>query len=204
MIEYAEYQKHCRVLGISVGASPDVVKTAFREKIKKAHPDKAKAADADLAKTLIESYDFLKKNPVPPPMPRPESNEPPRSGAFTFGERLGRKIYEEVHGKVYEDVYGSRPNPSAGASRSNTAPSAPPKHDAFERAENALRMTVTKYNNQKDSRAKKHWALDFIRDLAEVQILYRDVARRFPEVYSPAIVRVDQIRDLVAEIKKIK
>lgn len=57
-----EFEKYCKILGVKPGDSAEVVKAAFREKIKECHPDLG--GDIEKTKLLIEAYEKL-KNGVP-------------------------------------------------------------------------------------------------------------------------------------------
>ncbi len=71
----------------------------------------------------------------------------------------------------------------------------------FARAEAALRETVYKFDSKRN-RFKGAWVRDYIGALNQVQILFRDVSRRYPAFSLRALHRVRQISELIAEIRK--
>ena len=72
----------------------------------------------------------------------------------------------------------------------------------YKRAEIALRDVVAQYDRRKD-RGRKGWARDYLRKLMEVQVLFRDLQRRYPILNTRAGARVRQITELASEIKKM-
>lgn len=72
----------------------------------------------------------------------------------------------------------------------------------YRRAELTLRDVVSRYDGRKD-RGARGWARDYLRNLVDVQILFRDLQRRYPILNTRASARVRQISELAAEIKKM-
>lgn len=72
----------------------------------------------------------------------------------------------------------------------------------YKRAEFALRDVVTRFERRND-RGRKGWARDYLGRLQEVQVLFRDLQRRYPILNTRAGGRVRQITELASEIKKM-
>ena len=76
------------------------------------------------------------------------------------------------------------------------------EEEYFNRAEQSLRDVVS-YFNSSPKRFHKSWARKYIRNLLEIQILYRDICN-FSIILSPsALQRTKQISDLIRTIKKV-
>lgn len=58
-----DLEKYCSILGVQAGDSAEIVKEAFRLRIKEVHPDR-ESGDSEEARLLIEAYREL-KNGVP-------------------------------------------------------------------------------------------------------------------------------------------
>lgn len=71
----------------------------------------------------------------------------------------------------------------------------------FHRAETALRDTVQHFE-ARGNRFRKQWSRDYIAELVRIQVLYRDVSRRFPIFSIRSLARVRQINELIGEIRK--
>lgn len=71
----------------------------------------------------------------------------------------------------------------------------------YEDAEESLKYVVKRYTRQKPHRAKKHWAIDYVRDLNEVMNMFRFVASRHPSASAAAHYRLQEIRELMGSIK---
>ncbi len=70
----------------------------------------------------------------------------------------------------------------------------------FARAEAALRETVRRFD-RRSNKFKTSWIRDYIGELARVQVLFRDVSKRYPALSGRALGRVRQISELISEIK---
>ncbi|MCB1175573.1 MAG: DnaJ domain-containing protein [Leptospiraceae bacterium] len=106
-----KYQLYLETLGVAPGDDAQTVKRAFRDRIKKHHPDTARTpADAEQANTLIEAYTAFKKGvphvsvqhgsqrrPVERPAP-PRAHTRQSDFAADVGRQAGQRIYEAVHG----------------------------------------------------------------------------------------------------------
>jgi len=55
------YSKYCKVLGVKEDASAEDVKSAYRKKAKKFHPDVKGTGDEELFQEILEAYDILKR-----------------------------------------------------------------------------------------------------------------------------------------------
>lgn len=78
----------------------------------------------------------------------------------------------------------------------------PKAREIFERAEVALREVVAKYDAQKQ-RSRRQWSKDYIFNLAQVQVLFRDAMNRHPSLTGRALSRLQQIHELIGEIRKM-
>lgn len=70
------------------------------------------------------------------------------------------------------------------------------------RAEINLRKIVTSFENQ-ENRFQRQWAREFIGNLTQAQILYRDICHFAPHLSYKALQRVRQISELITEIRKV-
>lgn len=71
----------------------------------------------------------------------------------------------------------------------------------YTRAEAGLRETVRRFE-RRSNRFKTNWIRDYIGELARVQVLFRDVSKRYPALSGKSLARVRQISELITEIKK--
>jgi len=213
-------REHYELLGVSPDASEDEIKKAFRAKIKIYHPDRS-PEDAELARKLIEAYRTINNNPAQGEE-RVASASPSSSSSYQQGRAAGERMFRGIFGKkrFYSEELINRVSEylnqrASEADRTHEAekgaqereykkPQGPlTKGEAlFDRAEDSLRATVAKFNRQKH-RAKRHWANDYIGELGQVQILFRDIVRRHPELYVQANRRLQQLRELIQEIRNI-
>lgn len=76
-----------------------------------------------------------------------------------------------------------------------------PNRHYFDRAEAILEEIVHQFEGQ-GNRFQPSWARDFIRQLVEVQVLYRDVCRLAPRLELQARQRVQQVNELIKEIRR--
>ncbi len=77
------------------------------------------------------------------------------------------------------------------------------KSDAMERYESAelvLKNIVFSFEHRKN-RFQRNWAREFIGELLQVQVLYRDLCRFAPSLSYQALQRVRQISELISEIR---
>ncbi len=70
----------------------------------------------------------------------------------------------------------------------------------YTRAEAVLRETVRRFE-RRSNRFKNSWVRDYIGELARVQVLFRDVSKRYPALSGKSLARVRQISELITEIK---
>jgi curved DNA-binding protein CbpA len=199
------------LLGVKPGSSPDEIKKAFRDRIKIHHPDRS-PEEAETARLLIEAYQAVKDapslpEPKKPSVPRSAHAASPTPSAYDAGRVAGRRIFEGVFGggrsesddplkRVFHSFEKGSPEP-----RRTSGPKSPGE-EHLERAESLLREVVGRYNRQ-THRPRRHWARDYIGHLGKVQILYRDVMKRYPHLYVAANRRLTQIKELIAEIRNM-
>jgi hypothetical protein len=89
-------QQAGRILGVAADAPWDAVRHAYRAQIRTHHPDRAGAAGAARAATIIEAYrvlDAARRSPAgpsaaAPPPPPPPPPRPPRAGVETWVQRV--------------------------------------------------------------------------------------------------------------------
>jgi curved DNA-binding protein CbpA len=63
------YIESISILGLSVGASPEEIKDAYRNLAKRYHPDIYQLDNGEKFKEINSAYRFLKKHPDPPENP---------------------------------------------------------------------------------------------------------------------------------------
>lgn len=192
-----DLDKYCSILGVQPGDSAEIVKEAFRLRIKEAHPDR-NGGNSEEARLLIEAYRVLKNG-----VPRPAKKRPiPRP--YREADEITRQSYESLYrnssvsdARVHEIIA------KTVASRSildrlmePTGPLPPSKGAEFlKRAEDALQNVLYRYRNS--TRPGRRRARDLIRDLNQVKILYRDVGNRHPSLLSRCNYRLSQINELM-------
>ena len=256
-----DFEKYCRALGVAPGDGPDVVKKAFRDRIKRHHPDANRQADDGHSRLLIEAYGAFKKGvPARPAAPRapisggapaarpasggtrayggaraPFTSNPFEKNAYEAGRRVAREaarkafktfwtapdensplgdVYVNLSDMIWGDdesthIYGKRSKvreyvPKKRPKRDVDGMSSHPYDQAIEyftRAEAVLRETVRRFE-RRSNRFKNAWVRDYIGELARVQVLFRDVSKRYPALSSQSLGRVRQISELITEIKK--
>lgn len=149
-----------------------------------------------------------------------------KSRSHAAGAEAGRRIYEAifkkadlagsienfwdaVHRSVLEEgedteIYGRdvpiREVPWENRFEGVTNPKA---RETLERAEVNLREVVRKFDRQQKSRSKRAWSRDYILGLTQVQVLFRDAMRRHPSLTGRSLNRLQQIHELISEIKKM-
>lgn len=215
-------EQYCAILGVRPGDSAEAVKSAFRTRIKSAHPDAS--GSVNQAQQVIEAYEALKDG-VPVPRPQyegglyvdgvrinPATGRPYRqasttrrpagratSFAQTVGEELGRKIYEAMQGSGLSeaDILAF-----LNAQRNRSQEADFPGMQYLRRAENSLKETIASFDRQK-GRSKKYWARDYIGKLLQVQVLFRDVVRRYPVIAERARSRVHQVDRMIRELRPL-
>ncbi len=164
--------------------------------------------------------------PRRPQQPDPGVRVHARSRSYAAGAEAGRRIYEAifkkadlagsvenfwdaVHRSVLEEgedteVYG-RDVPIREVQWENRFEGVtnPKARETLERAEITLREVVRKYDRQQKSRSKRAWSKDYILGLTQVQVLFRDAMRRHPSLTGRCLSRLQQIHELISEIKKM-
>jgi len=137
-----------------------------------------------------------------------------KSGKLNM-ENVWEKLAEEIWGDG-EEVQAYGDNVEVREFRREEPPpsqdqfefSAPPggnRSEAevyFNRAESILRDIVRKYDST-ESLKRKNWIREYLTNLTNVQVLFRDVANRHPSLYGPAINRVRQIGELSSELRRM-
>ncbi|MCB1306952.1 MAG: DnaJ domain-containing protein [Leptospiraceae bacterium] len=95
-----------------------------------------------------------------------------------------------------EPIYRVRPDAFHGGRHPHDA-----SREFYARAEDKLRAVVESFE-RRNGKFRGSWIKEYIGNLSQVQVLYRDVARRFPHLSVRALQRVRQINELITEIKK--
>ncbi len=170
--------------------------------------------------------------PVAQPVRQPPPREPTgptirvrtQSRTYAAGVEAGRRIYENVFrpnlaGSVENfwdaverhvleegeetEVYGKYVNLREVPWEQKLGGITNPKaRELFERAEATLREVVQKYDGQKQ-RSRRQWSRDYIFHLAQVQVLFRDAMNRHPSLTGRSLSRLQQIHELIGEIRKM-
>lgn len=198
-----DIKKYCSILGVQAGDSAEIVKEAFRLRIKEVHPDR-ESGDSEEARLLIEAYRELKNG-----VPRVEKKTAiPRP--YRQADDIGRQSYESLYRDgSYADarIYDIISRTVAAAPKSvfdrlmEPLGQLPPSRGAefLERAEHALQSIVRRY--RASVRPGRRRASDLIRDLNQVKILYRDVGSRHPSLLSRCKYRLSQIDELMLQAR---
>ncbi|MBW7857632.1 MAG: hypothetical protein H3C43_04910 [Leptonema sp. (in: Bacteria)] len=179
---------YCSILGVRAGDSAEIVKQAFRLRIKEVHPDTF-TGNSEKARLLIEAYRALKDG-----VPRPTPEEVVQSSfesLYRFGQDTDAKIYDIIS----RTVFGGQTRPKSVFDQLLTPlGKIPPSRgtEFLERAEYYLKSAIQKYQSSQ-KRPSKRRASDLIRDLNQVKILYRDVANRHPSLISRCRYRLSLI-----------
>lgn len=226
-----QYNEYCRILGVQPGATAEEIKTAFRSKIKLHHPDRAENPQhTEEARKIIEAYHILKSGNRPRPEfyddrhpASAQSAHAAHEAGRRAGERIFRAAFKDRKQTIFESVwstfseamladeedYEPPPEPKARqyAPHRQTAPrprsgSLDQAAEYLDRAEFSLRETVKKFN-RRTNQSRRQWSKDYIFDLLQVQVLFRDVARRYPVMSGKALNRLRQIQELIVEIKAL-
>lgn len=198
-----DLEKYCSILGVQAGDSAEIVKEAFRLRIKEVHPDR-ESGDSEEARLLIEAYREL-KNGVPrikkkTAIPRP----------YRQADDIVRQSYESLYRDgSYADarIYDIISKTVAAAPQSvvdrllEPLGQLPPSRGSefLERAEHALQSIVRRY--RASVRPGRRRASDLIRNLNQVKILYRDVGNRHPSLLSRCKCRLSQIDELMLQAR---
>lgn len=158
--------------------------------------------------------------------PEPGVRVHAKSRSYAAGAEAGRRIYEAIfkkadlagsienfwdaiHRSVLEEgedteIYGRdvpiREVPWENQFEGVTNLKA---RETLERAEITLREVVRKFDRQQKSRSKRAWSKDYILGLTQVQVLFRDAMRRHPSLTGRSLNRLQQIHELISEIKKM-
>lgn len=215
-----DMERYCSVLGVCPGDSAEVVKQAFRLRIKEVHPDR-ETGDQEEARLLIEAYKALKNGvprgerrtsvPRPTPFWKSENADRNASAAEELGHRLFQSLYRDARyadDHIYDvisRVLGGEPLQRKSASemlREDIGPLPPSKGAPFfRRAEEALHSTMQKYDLGRGRPARRR-AGDLIRDLNQVKILYRDIGNRHPGLLSRCKLRLSQIDEVMGQARQ--
>ncbi len=73
--------------------------------------------------------------------------------------------------------------------------------ETYEDAEYSLRQVVKRYNRQRAHRGRRQWAVEYVRDLNQVLILFRNVVNYHPTASAAALYRIKEIQELVVSVK---
>jgi curved DNA-binding protein CbpA len=111
------------------------------------------------------------------------------------------KIFKEHY--VHQNNRAQRPAPQKKRKPPSLENATEEARQFYADAEDSLKGVVKRYTRQKAHRAKKHWAIDYVRDLNEVMNMFRYVASRHPSASAAAHYRLQEIRDLMGSIKSM-
>lgn len=200
-----DIEKYCKLLGVKPGDSAEIVKAAFREKIKECHPDRG--GDNEKTKLLIEAYEKLKDG-----VPYNQSSKKTQYKQYTnkeiFRDFLTRifahdpyilHIINEVLNRYgLEDI--EIPIKTKRYYKQNEEIHSDEGWNDFERAEKSFHIAMEKFNSQK-GRPIKYRSLDLIKNLSQVQILYRSVMVKHPSFTYKCKKRLEQIQELMEHAK---
>lgn len=199
---------YCKILGVQPGDSAEKVKSVFREKIKECHPDRG--GDVEKTKILIEAYEKLKEG-----VPQIIQNQ---SKDYNQKENLNKKVFQEFLSRIFaydphilniiNEVlknYGSEEvdfpfNVKRYYKEEQNYYSK--GYEDFEQAERYFHNSMEKFNSQK-SRPIKYRSLELIKNLSQVQILYRSVMVKHPSFTLKCKRRLEQIQELIDHAKII-
>lgn len=94
----------CNILGVSIGASVDEVKKAFKKKAAEYHPDRNKEKDAEAKfKTVNEAYQLLEKHGTHPPPLGDVSSE-----FYNHGDHLAEELRRHMESS-FRIHFGANP-----------------------------------------------------------------------------------------------
>ncbi len=197
-----DLEKYCSILGVQAGDSAEIVKEAFRLRIKEVHPDR-RNGDSEEARLLIEAYRELKNG-----VPRLQKKTTvPRT--YRQADEISRQAYESLyqHGiqadaHIYNIITRATRSPQNIFDRlmEPLGPLPPSRGaDFLTRAEQALQGILHRYRTSR--RPGRRRAADLIRDLNQVKILYRDVGNRHPSLLSRCRYRLSQIDELMTHAR---
>ncbi len=196
--------EYCKLLGVKPGDSAEAVKIAFREKIKECHPDLG--GDIEKAKRLIEAYEAL-KNGVPV-----SNNVYTSSRNKEYTTDQTKIIFEEYLRRVFamdpfilniiKKVLEKYTNEKISEHHTifKDYKKATETLEEFEKAELSFHSAMQKFNRDK-KRPIKYRSLDLIKNLSQVQILYRSIMVRHPSYALKCKNRLRQIHELMEHAK---
>ncbi len=196
-------EKYCRILGVKPGDSAEVVKSAFREKIKEFHPDRG--GDNEKTKLILEAYNVLKHG-----VPKTQTNEKesPSFDKEVFREFLNRIFASDPHIlRIINEVlnyYGLEevvlPIKTKRYYKQNDSIYEHEAWNEFESLEKTFHAAMERFNSQK-SRPIRYRALELIKNLSQLQILYRSFMVKYPSFTLKCKQRLQQIEELMAHAK---
>ena len=128
---------------------------------------------------------------------------------YSFFKNFGIGIDTNTEEPLYppdEDTEIWEYSPLASEENSSSASCEPWEEDEESReqyacAETSLRQIVSSFE-KRGNRFQRQWAREFIGDLAQVQVLYRDLCHSAPHLSYRALRRIRQISELITEIRK--
>lgn len=203
MIDIYQY---CKILGVKPGDSAEVVKSAFREKIKECHPDKG--GDLEKTRLLIEAYEKL-KNGVPS-IEEKKREEKNKINKVVFQEFLSRIFANDPHIlNIINEVLNSYgleeidfPIKAKKYYKENQEYHSKKGLEEFERAEQYFHYSMQKFNSEKN-RPIRFRSLELIKNLSQVQIIYRSVMTKHPSFTLKCKKRLEQIQELMDHAKLV-
>lgn len=199
---------YCKILGVQPGDSAEKVKSVFREKIKECHPDKG--GDVEKSKILIEAYEKLKDGvPQINQNKFKNSNQNENQNKEIFREFLSRIFAYDPHIlNIINEVlrnYGSEeidyPFKVRKYYKENQNYHSK-GYEYFEQAERYFHNSMQKFNLQK-ARPIKYRSLELIKNLSQVQILYRSVMVKYPSFTLKCKQRLEQIQEIMDHAKMV-
>lgn len=190
------FEDYCSILGVRAGDSAEIVKQAFRLRIKEVHPDKD-TGNSEKARLLIEAYRVLKDG-----VPRPTVEQVMQTSfesLYQFGQDTDAKIYDIVSRTIFN---GQTKSKSILEQLLTPLGQLPPSRgqEFLKRAEYYLKTTIQKYQSSQN-RPLKRRNFDLIRDLNQIKILYRDVANRNPSLLSRCHYRLSLIDQAIEQTR---
>lgn len=198
-------EKYCHILGVKPGDSAEIVRSAFREKIKEYHPDRG--GDNEKTKLILEAYNVLKHG-VPKISNKSNTHTNQAFNKEIFRDFLNRIFASDPHIlRIINEVlnyYGLEdidvPIKTKRYYKQNDKIYNHEVWNEFESLEKTFHSAMEKFNSQK-GRPIKYRALDLIKNLSQLQILYRSFMVKHPSFTLKCKQRLEQIEELMTHAK---